>query len=99
MDSRRIHEPLDEVESRETSEMGGGAHSPCRMNECRRLEPFGGVIWEVAERGRRVVITVVEARSWEGRWEDVDAEGSVSSAAGTWAADEVPGRDDEGGRA
>ncbi len=46
MDRRRIHEPLDESESRETSDMGG-AQSAWRMKEWR-LDAFGGV---TAERG------------------------------------------------
>jgi len=55
MDRRRIHELLDETESRETSEMGGWAQSLCRMKECRRLEALGGVVCVAAGReGRKV---------------------------------------------
>ena len=46
IDQRRlIHEPFEENESLETSEMGGGTLSACLMAEYRRLNVLGGVVW------------------------------------------------------
>ena len=64
MDSRRIHEPLDEIESRDTSEMGGWAQSPWRIKEWRRLEALGGVICIMVERGGREVLVALGPDGW-----------------------------------
>ena len=64
MDKRRIHDPLDETESRETSEMGGGTHSFCRMKECRRLEALGGAVCGRLERGGREVLAGLGPMDW-----------------------------------
>ncbi len=81
MDRRRIHEPADEMESRETSEMGA-AQSAGRMNECR-LEALGGVVWNAAdaERGGRVEL-VVEPSGWRGR--PSSSVSTVAAEVGAW---------------
>jgi len=92
MDNRLIQEPLDDTESRETSDMGGGAQSPaCRMNECRLAEALGGVDWAATARGTRAVLVDVELRGWRGSWGD----GYVLSSSTT--AELVPGLDEDGG--
>ncbi len=82
MDKRRIHEPLDEIESRETSEMGC-VQSPCRMNECRRRAlggvTCGGAVAWLAGRAARIMLEVVELGG--GR------ETSRSGSAGAGAAE------------
>lgn len=50
IDSRLIHEPLDENESLASSAMGGGAQSPCLIKDCRLLVDFGGVVCEPVVR-------------------------------------------------
>lgn len=42
IDRRRIHEPLDDTESRRSS-LDDGGPSLCRANECRLLATLGGV--------------------------------------------------------
>lgn len=60
MDSRLIHESLDETESRwEFSAMGREVTSLCRMNECLRLAPFGGATWATwTLKGRCVAVAL-----------------------------------------
>ena len=68
-----IHEPLDENESLDTSDIGGGTLSFCRMAEYRGLTVLGGVVWDA-----------VAGRDW--RWLP-EADGNASMD--NWEKDSV----------
>lgn len=67
MESRLIQDPREDMESRGTSDIGGGTPSPGRINEALLLVGFGGLVWEPVVGGSRmrvVVAGIIGRASW-----------------------------------